>query len=74
MNGGKLMRAVDMAKAEASRQTKSLLNKALQANTAGALAVRLRPRNNSQQLAGRAAKTQQLPDDEVGLPSAVQCR
>ena len=49
--------AVDMAKAEASRQTKSPPNKALQANTAGALSVRLRPRNNSQQLAGLTAKT-----------------
>ena len=46
---------------------------ALQADTAGGLSARHRPQTNGHQLAGLAAKTQQLPDD-VGRPLAVQCR
>ena len=58
----------------------------LQANTAGGQSVRHRPlRNNSQQLAGLAAKQQPAVDvgrplskttaaDDVGWPLAVQCR
>ena len=61
-----------MAGKDGSRQTKSLQNKALQADTASGLSARLRPQNERPQMAGLAAK-QQLQTN-VGLPLAVQCR
>ena len=54
-------------------QAHSLLNKALQANTAGGFSVRHRPQTNSQQLAGLAAKTTAADDLAGPLPCrAVQ--
>ena len=65
------MRAVGMAGKDGSRQTKSLQNKALQANTASGCSIRHRPQEtNSQQVAGLAAKT--AAADDVVLPLAVQ--
>ena len=68
MNGGKLlMRAVGMAGKVAGRQTKSPQNKALQADSAGGLSARHRPRKtNGPQLADLAAQTTAATDD-VGL-------
>ena len=71
MNGGKLMRAVGMA-GKGWQANKSLLNKALQADTAGRRSIRHRPQNKRPQMTGLAAK-QQLQTN-VGLPLAVQCR
>ena len=67
MNGGKLMRAVGMA-GKGWQANKSPLNRhCRQTQPADSLpGTGLKP--NSQQLAGFAAKTQQLPDDVV-LPS-----
>ena len=65
------MRAVGMA-GKGWQANKSLLNKPLQADTAGRLSARHRPQRNNQPMAGFAANT--TAADDVGLPFAVQCR
>ena len=64
--GQELMMTVGMA--GKGKQAHSPQNKALQANTAGGLSARLRHQTNGPQLAGLAAKTQQLPMTFCLLP------
>ena len=72
LNGGKNVdegSGHDMAK---GGQAHSLLNKALQANTAGGLSARHRSQNKQPAVGRPRSKT--MAADDVGLPLAVQCR
>ena len=73
MNGGKNVRwAVDMAKAEASRQTKPAEQGKCRRTQPADSPSGTGLNNNSQPVAGFAANT--TAADDVGLPLAVQCR
>ena len=62
----------DMAKGKGKQANKACRTRQLQADTAGRLSVRHRPQNNSQQLAGLAARTTAARGCRLASRRAVQ--